>query len=112
MDLAELVRTNLVHHNLWLGVEEWAVGVERTKVLRGCPPRGDSSQAHLEPVEFVLPLSDAQSLTVGEIDSVFAGVAAANNGTRPAKVIGGIATLDSSVMYYFIWDGLVKPRKN
>lgn len=112
MDLTELVRTNLVHYNLWLEVEELVVGVGRVRVLRGRPPRDDSSQAHLEAVEFVLPLLDTQSLTVDEIEGVFAGTAAANNGARPAKVIGGIATLDSSVMYYFIWDGLVKPRKN
>ncbi|ODQ78241.1 hypothetical protein BABINDRAFT_9464 [Babjeviella inositovora NRRL Y-12698] len=112
--LAEIVATNLVHYNLWTAVED--VVLSSRTVLCGAPPPtsviATDSSTVLSDQEYVLPLLVSEKLTLATLDGIFREIAERRAGVRPEKVIGGILNTDGTVVYYFIWDGVAKPRKN
>lgn len=83
------------------------------EILCGYPPRKLSSvdEDHLQ--EWVIPIlvSLQESLSVKQINHWFSQIALLT-GKRPKRVTVGLVNDDSTVVYYFIHDGIVTPVQN
>ena len=111
MDTAvtERVRTNLVHYNLWQDVE--LHDMEGWTVIRGTPStKLDSRDADGVPEWVVARTMSDPELSVGEIATWFNDIEKKH--PRPARVTVGIEQDDGTVVYYFVHEGVVKPRQN
>lgn len=110
MTLSQQVQTNLVHGNMWTEVRthETASGV----LVSGLPPTPLDSRDAPGSREWVVPRSylEEPQLSVAEINSWF--VELAKLGTRPLRVTIAIVNDDGTIVYYFIYDGVVKPPQN
>ncbi|CDK24402.1 unnamed protein product [Kuraishia capsulata CBS 1993] len=129
MSLMEIIAQNLVHFHLWTSIQTFPKSSAKGTphgVVRGVPPKklsettsisstgetessttdkpdGDTSE------EWVLPLSISDKLTVENIEQIFESIRSVGS-YRPKRIIAGLLDDDGSVVYYFIHDGLVKPR--
>ncbi|KAK6204931.1 tRNA-splicing endonuclease subunit Sen15 [Scheffersomyces amazonensis] len=116
--LANQVKLNLIHYNLWTDVKIYETLSSSSSsgivspILSGISPTTKET-------EWVvcksLDKSDAQ-LSTQEIESWFVQIEKINVKwhayQRPKKIIIAIVNDDSTVVYYNIHDGLVKPRQN
>lgn len=110
MELAQRVHTNLVHYNQWLDVS-----IEPTSmgpILRGTPPtKLDTRDDHILQ-EWVVPrLVTEETISVQQINQWFEAIASIAQ-ARPARVTLAIEGADGTVVYYFVHDGVTKPRQN
>lgn len=110
MDLAAQVETNLVHYNLWTDVKVFRRDGPFS-VLQGQPPSKLGEQDAEAQPEWVVPKSMQDSrASVAEIASWFDYVATL--GARPKRITMAIVNDDGTVVYYFVHDGVAKPRQN
>ncbi|KAK9475042.1 tRNA-splicing endonuclease subunit Sen15 [Dipodascopsis tothii] len=113
---AEIVRANLDLHHLWtaLAVREVPLAGGRTATLvRGTPPEKLYRTDAAAGAEWVLPAVKEASWTVAQWAEVFAALdAAAGGDAPPQRVLMAMLSTDSTVVYYFVHRGLIKPRKN
>lgn len=98
MSLLDQVKTNLISYNGWLDVETV------DKYLVGHPPE-------LTERQWVVPRAMDPDIGLDEMDSWFGDVARVS-GSRPPKVVVGLVNDDSTVVYYDVHDGIIKPRQN
>lgn len=118
MSLADQVKSNLIHHNLWSSVESHEIlnyDDNKMIILRGKPPAkleaGDADNS----TEWVIPklMVSKQDLNIAEIDNWFAQIShILDPRVRPPRITIGLVNDDATVVYYFIHDGIVKPRQN
>jgi tRNA-splicing endonuclease subunit Sen15 len=103
------VKQNLLFYTLWTRVQE--ISLPSGTVLSGKPHNkllGDDTEQGLE---IVLPARIGEEVSPKRLNTIFNDMQQAQ-GTRPKRLIIGIVNDDSTVVYYFIHDGLVKPKKN
>ena len=119
-ELVILVRRNLVHCQLWTEVElsdskmQWED--QTLKVLSGKPSlkvsQDDASLGNADQKEYILPVELSQYrdgfLTVECIDKVFNKLCPV--GTK--RIILAIVNDDGTIVFYYVYEGLRKPRKN
>ncbi|CUM63082.1 uncharacterized protein PRCAT00000647001 [Priceomyces carsonii] len=112
---SRIVQQNLVHYNLWSDVRfhdvDCAGGV--TSILSGRPPTKLVALDNVD-VEWVIPrlITHNRDLDVGTISSWFDRIATLPHQKRPQRITLGLLNDDGTVVYYFIHDGIVKPRQN
>lgn len=108
MPLIEQVKANLIHYNHWTSIKVH----EGLNVLSGVPPLKLDLDDPDEMREWVIPKSmDDKQLRLTEIESWFARIAQEAT-LRPKRVTIGLVNDDGTIVYYFIHDGIVKPRQN
>lgn len=109
MTVADVVATNLTHYNLWNKVEKTAC--DNVEFLCGVPPKKLADQDEADQLEWVVPKRmEDRSCTMAEVDSWFAAVE--RLAQRPKRVSLALVNDDGTVVYYFVHDGVVKPRQN
>ncbi|EMG46893.1 SEN15 tRNA-splicing endonuclease subunit SEN15 [Candida maltosa Xu316] len=107
--LIDQVRLNLIHYNLWTNVEKY----ESENILSGLPKEKLTNTDVDITKEWIIPrtLTDSK-LSVLQINSFFKTITKLNNEVRPKRIILGIVNDDGTVVYYFVHDGITKPRQN
>lgn len=111
-NLTSLVRKNLVHYQLWTSVVESVVA--DTAVLCGLPPNKLSNDDEQLTEEYVLPVelsqynSDRHGLTLHALDEVFNGI----QDPTVKRITLAIVSDDGTVVYYFVYRGLYRPKRN
>lgn len=109
MSLHQTVQTNLVHYNKWTDVD--AVVCGEYTFLKGNPPEKLDERDTPGQPEWVVPLAMTdQNVSTSEIDKWFCNIALV--AARPARVTLALVNTDGTVVYYFVHDGIVKPRQN
>lgn len=111
MDLARVIRENLVHYNRWTDVEIHEL-VSDDPFLSGVPPNKLDEHDTENQTEWVLPrlMSAHEHVSPKELAAAFAAIAEVAE--RPRRITLAIASDDGLVVYYFVHDGVVKPRQN
>ncbi|KAK6462162.1 tRNA-splicing endonuclease subunit Sen15 [Scheffersomyces coipomensis] len=104
--LSEQVKLNLVHYNLWTNVIiHDTTPSPSSSVISGISPTSKQ-------LEWIVPKSFTnKDITIPEIETWFVQITTINT-KRPSKLIIAIVNDDSTVVYYNIHDGLVKPKQN
>lgn len=112
----EQVKTNLEYYVLWQSVESHEILLDNNvglTIISGYPPQKlhNNDEPHLK--EWVIPqtISSQKELQLSEINQWFKSVERLA-GTRPKRVTIGLLNNDSTVVYYFIHDGIAKPKQN
>lgn len=109
MDTAQQVKTNLVHYNLWQNVEVHSL--DGIHILCGIPPARLDQNDEENQKEWVVPESmNHDSVSMDVIGGWFDRIAHVT--TRPKRVTMAVVNDDGTVVYYFVHDGVVKPRQN
>lgn len=107
--IVKLVRNNLVHQQLWNDVQEIKLSEIDLWVMRGMPPHKLSNDDPSLEAEYILPVELSQynpgELTLKIMSQIFAELGC-------KRITLGIANDDGTVVYYFIYKGLHKPKKN
>ncbi|SCU85722.1 LADA_0D09230g1_1 [Lachancea dasiensis] len=108
--ILDLVKTNLAQQQLWDSVEILKLDVPgECWVVSGMPPHKLSNDDKELEREWILPVDLQQyrsgNLTLEIADGVFTTL-----GCR--RIVLGIANDDGTVVYYFMYKGLHKPKKN
>lgn len=108
--LIDQVTTNLVHYNSWTEVKPHSFS--SGTILTGFPPSKLDSSDEDNVKEWVVPTSMVSNseLSLSEIDGWFEAIALVES--RPKRVTIAMVNDDGTVVYYFIHDGVVKPRQN
>lgn len=108
--LIDQVITNLVHYNSWTEVQ--AHVLESSTILSGVPPSKLDLSDEDNAREWIIPSSIAlkPELSLEEIEGWFEAIRKLNE--RPKRVTIAMVNDDGTVVYYFIHDGVVKPRQN
>lgn len=109
MDLANTVAHNLKYQHSWNDVEVVKVG--DWHLCKGTPPKLLHPEDAEKTVEYVLPSRTEGKWTVSQWSQVFSAINEVN-GTPCKRVIMAMATSDGTVVYYFVNNGIVRPRKN
>lgn len=110
MDIdAQHVKTNLIHYNLWTTVSTHTTGV--LTLLSGKPPQKLNINDQENQLEWVMPIKYNIDITISQINSWFESIEILCS-SRPKRVTVGIINDDGTIVYYFIHDGVVKPRQN
>lgn len=118
MSLADQVKTNLVHHNLWNNVESHEIlnyNDNNMTILRGKPPAKLEASDADNSTEWVIPklMGSKNDMKITEIDNWFVQISQLSDPRiRPQRITIGLVNDDATVVYYFIHDGIVKPRQN
>jgi tRNA-splicing endonuclease subunit Sen15 len=130
-DVLTQVKENLLFYNLWTEVSE--IHISNLSLLEGIPKEPlltdeteepskrednlyiDSSEDQVvrksNKKEVVLPYRLDENLTPKQLKSIFDELEQVQ-GQRQRRIIIGIVNDDSTVVYYFIHDGVYKPKKN
>lgn len=109
MHLAEQVATNLTHYTLWHGVE--IVQGDKNTFLCGFPPSKLTFTDAPDKKEWVVPTDlRNKNVTMDKIEEWFHEISMLES--RPDRVTLAIVNDDGTVVYYFVHDGVVKPRQN
>lgn len=111
--LADTVKTNLIHYNQWTTVTDLHISTDKGPLvlLRGKPPVVLPSTEEIG-LEWVVPiLMLAKKTSAAEIELWFQGIAL-ESGNRPKRITMAMVNDDGTVVYYFVHDGVVKPRQN
>lgn len=117
MSVSEQVVTNLVHYNLWSNVKSHIEEVKspndgpKFAILSGMPPEKlDQLDVERQREWVIAKLMDCQTCDMKEIELYFDAVGKLDH--RPKRLTLGLVNDDGTVTYYFIHDGLIKPRQN
>lgn len=110
--IIDQVKLNLIHYNLWneVNIHE----NDGYSYLSGKPREKLINTDNEIKKEWIIPklLKDSK-LSVQEINKWFNKIENdQGEGKRPERLIIGIVNDDGTVVYYFIHDGIVKPRQN
>lgn len=117
--IVTLVRNNLLHSQLWNEVhvsDKSVLWKDRTiKLISGKPPTQLSNDDENEGVintEYVLPVEMSQYkdgyLTLECLDSVFNLLCS----PTAKRLTLGIVNSDGTVVFYFVYKGIRKPKRN
>ncbi|SMN17794.1 similar to Saccharomyces cerevisiae YMR059W SEN15 Subunit of the tRNA splicing endonuclease, which is composed of Sen2p, Sen15p, Sen34p, and Sen54p [Maudiozyma saulgeensis] len=120
LSIENTVRTNLVHFQNWSNVViceeslEWEDRIIR--LISGIPPttlsNGESDENGNPTREFLLPISlaqyNAEHLTIECLDQIFDKLC--NSETK--RIILSIVNDDGTTVFYFVYKGVHKPKKN
>lgn len=112
MSLVEQVKQNLLFHNLWTQVTE--IELSQDVLIRGKPKEkllNDETNQDESTFEIVLPIRLSSELTMQRLHLIFKELEDLQQ-KRPKRILVGIVNDDSTVVYYFIHDGVYKPKKN
>lgn len=109
MSIVDQVKQNLLFYNLWTDVSE--VQLTNDILLQGKPKEKLLNDEEINNHEIVLPINLSTKLTVSKLDSLFKELEVKLS-TRPKRIVVGIINEDSTIVYYFIHDGVYKPKKN
>lgn len=111
MSIKDQVKQNLLYYNLWTQVTE--VELPSSTLLKGIPkePLLNDETHDIPTQELVFPVSIEEKVTPRRLETVFNEMQS-HSGTRPKRIVIGIVNDDSTVVYYFIHDGVYKPKKN
>lgn len=109
MSLVNQVKENLLYQNLWTQVTE--IQLSNETLLQGKPKEKLLNDEKEQSIEIVLPIKLSSELTVRRLNSIFHELEITLN-KRPKRILVGIVNDDSTVVYYFIHDGVYKPKKN
>ncbi|SCU83115.1 LAME_0C04016g1_1 [Lachancea meyersii CBS 8951] len=108
-ELVELVKTNLSHQQLWDSVRSFKLSNSDTWMVNGLPPHKLSNDDEELETEWILPVELQQynsgNMTLEMADQFFAEL-------KCRRIILGIVNDDGTVVYYFMYKGLHKPKKN
>jgi tRNA-splicing endonuclease subunit Sen15 len=126
-NVTQTVLCNLEDQHDWVSLEVHHTSGQRP-LIKGRPPRclyihpddqiaalnhehatGERLYQAPEP-EWVLPVHITEHWTLGRIAQVFDSVS--HTGPRAKRIVLGTVQTDSTVVYYFFHEGLVKPRQN
>lgn len=109
-DIIELIWNNLVYYQLWNDIK-YEVLENKMKLISGFPPNKLSNDDKDITIEYVIPIHMQQykesCLTLQKLEYLF--------NTLPShckRIILGIANDNGTVVYYFIYKGLHRPKKN
>jgi tRNA-splicing endonuclease subunit Sen15 len=114
-ELAKQVINNLNHHHLWTNLSSFPIRTTESEleICRGMPPEKLHPDDTQLSEEYILPVRTEQKWTVRQWKEVFEGIRTATQSESvPRRVVMAMVTNDGTVVYYFINNGLVKPRKN
>ncbi|EGW34976.1 uncharacterized protein SPAPADRAFT_58100 [Spathaspora passalidarum NRRL Y-27907] len=107
--LAEQVKINLTHYNQWSDVVIHAVSNELFAISGKPPQKLDDKEID---VEWIVPKTNSNSkLSVDEINQWFKRIAEIH-GNPPQRIAIAVVNDDGTIVYYFIHEGIVKPRQN
>ncbi|CAH6722893.1 tRNA-splicing endonuclease subunit Sen15p [[Candida] jaroonii] len=110
MSLASKVKTNLQYQNLWTNVTIHQVS--DLEIVSGIPPNKLSSVDEENQVEWIIPKMFSQDkLSVSEIQNWFSKILELS-GDIPRRITIAIINDDSTIVYYFIHNGITKPNQN
>lgn len=117
-DILLYARRNLVHYQLWNEVEvresclDWKG--DRIRLLTGIPPRklsNDDVESDIEK-EFVLPVDMSQYkegyLTLECVDKIFENLC----DPETKRIVLAIVNDDGTIVFYFMYKGIHKPKRN
>lgn len=104
--LPEVVKNNLIFQHHWENVEI-VNGWSDSHLLFGHPPQG--VYASVETGQWVLSTLLGVRWTLKKWHDVFAFIP---QGTGQKKLTMAIVSSDSTIIYYVVHDGLIKPRQN
>jgi tRNA-splicing endonuclease subunit Sen15, fungi type len=128
-DVSLTVLRNLEDQHDWTQLEIHQVLTGRSLIL-GLPPRRlyihpddqiaalveeHATGKHVEqgPVkEWVLPVHLSEGWTLARFAAVFSSVALSQSGRRDRRIVLAVVHNDSTVVYYLMHEGMVKPRQN
>lgn len=112
MDPVDQVRTNLIHYNLWTDVAIHNLGqLGTTRLLAGTPPNRLAEHDEDSQLEWVVATSmEKESVSMATIESWFDAVARV--APRPKRITMAAVNDDGTVVFYFVHDGVIKPRQN
>lgn len=103
------VKENLLFHNLWTEVSE--IQLSKEALLTGKPKEKLLADEEKNEYEIVLPIKLTSELSVRRLNNIFNELELLK-GSRPKRILAGIVNDDSTVVYYFVHDGVYKPKKN
>lgn len=108
MDLAHQVKTNLEHYHLWtqVTIREILCKGTPTAVVQGIPPEVTTTNSS-ELIQWVIPVDSGGHLETEQFGLWFSGIESLLH--RPKRVIVAIVGDDSSVVYYYVHDGITAP---
>lgn len=122
--LVNQIKHNLSFYNLWTDITEIKTAdfallqgipkdplTEQTTVDSTKDTATESSGNKNHPHEIVYPIKIDDKLTPKQIHKLFEQAGKAK-GFKVEKIIAGILNDDSTIVYYNIYNGLVKPRRN
>ncbi|SCW03903.1 LAFE_0H01574g1_1 [Lachancea fermentati] len=108
-EIISLVRNNLVHQQLWTDVDQHELVADQLYVFSGLPPNKLSNDDELLCKEWVIPVELSQYrpglLTLEVLQSIFDKI-------KCKRLTLGITNDDGTVVYYFVYKGLHKPKQN
>lgn len=107
MSLAQQVSTNLTHYNLWKSVE-----IHESQLCSGFPASKLDLEDPDDLKEWVIPkLMNDKDISSIEIESWFSKITSISS-KRPKRITIALINDDATIVYYFVHDGIVKPRQN
>lgn len=118
-NLQKIVTNNLINAADWTAVTPYTL--HPRPVLVGCPPAPlyQASSSAESTREYVLPVDLREKWTLRQMAAVFDALPSPLGGTGRAgetkdkkRLLMAVVGEDSTVVYYFVHDGIVKPRQN
>lgn len=106
---AEHVTTNLLHYNSWTTVN--AHSIDTYTFISGIPPNKLQIDDDENQLEWLVPIKKDYNITIHQINDWFSKIDTLTT-TRPKRLTAAIINDDSTIVYYFIHAGVVKPRQN
>lgn len=131
-ELTLQVKQNLQYYTLWTDVTVHQMSLaqpldqaltqstpqtqnltEQLEIISGYPPQKLTSADKDHSLEWVIPIfvNSQANITVKNINYWFQKIKGLT-GIRPVRVTVALVNVDSTVVYYFVHDGLVKPVQN
>jgi tRNA-splicing endonuclease subunit Sen15 len=109
LDVLQIVHTHLLHQADWQSLTTHASPPLPRPLISGIPP--ESSHR-----EWVLPVNLREKWAVRKwaefFDALPEQIGSGGEGGGPKKVVMGVVSDDSTVVYYVVHDGIVKPKQN
>ncbi|KAA8909455.1 tRNA-splicing endonuclease subunit Sen15 [Sphaerosporella brunnea] len=126
--LLQTVHANLEHTALWTSLTAHTTSTYPRPLLSGVPPAPIYVDPDADPNvplpaastqrEWVLPVDLREKWSPKKMAQVFDSLPAgdwgvdAKGGLRKKRLLLAVVAEDSTVVYYFVHDGVVKPRQN
>lgn len=107
--LAQQIKTNLVHQHLWTEVVTHKVAL--CELVHGTPPKTIHPDDTEIRSEWLVAARSNDDWTLKQWDECFRE-AESVAGKEVDRMLMAIVDNDSTIVYYFVHKGLVKPRKN
>ncbi|CAI4718335.1 AGA_1a_G0042790.mRNA.1.CDS.1 [Saccharomyces cerevisiae] len=124
-DIISLVKNNLLYFQMWTEVEilqdDLSWKGNSLRLLRGRPPHKLSNDVDIEqenslssprPLEFILPINMSQYkenfLTLECLSQTFTHLCSPST----ERILLAIINDDGTIVYYFVYKGVRKPKRN